>query len=244
MTRSFCIEPARQASLFREAVARKYPVLLDWKNEDGYQSLRSRFLSAGDDEAELLVEFPECIREELLEGQAIEVSFRRGHKKCAFETVALGYGPSIDSHRKGQVVLRLAYPEEMAELQRRLYRRAPVPSGVTVPVDLWQGDLDIPRRQQESHCEGMMMDISAGGMSVAVQSPRVGELREDDAISCSFLLEPMEPPVCVSGRVRHQDALPDGRVCLGVQFMGIDSAPDQRDTLSRITQLTARLQRC
>jgi c-di-GMP-binding flagellar brake protein YcgR len=242
MTRSFCIDLARQASLFREAVVRKVPILLDWKHNDGYHSLKARMIHA-DDETELLLECPVRVRDELPGGQTVNVSFRRGHKKCAFETFVLGFDSTTETQRNGRCVLRLAWPEDVVELQRRLYHRAAVPQGVTVPVDLWQGELDAPSRLREPHCEATMMDISAGGMSVALQEPRVPELREDDAISCSFLLEPMEPPVRVSGRVRHRDALPDGRVCLGVQFMGIDAAADQRDTLSRITQLTSRLQR-
>jgi len=208
--------------------------------------MKTRFVEVNPQEGELMIEEragSDAATAELMDGQHMDVSFRRGHKKCVFRTVTLGRRPLANRDIDGISAIRLRYPEEMAELQRRLYHRAFVPNGMVIPVDLWRGDLGASPVPEKPICEGTMMDLSAGGISVSLPSDRAPGWDQDETVSCSFLLEPMEPPVRVSGQVRHRDKMPDGHVRVGVRFMGLDTSPDQRETLRRITQLAARFRR-
>lgn len=246
MRRSMQVASTIHAQLIEDMVDTRGQTILTWKLDQGWATLKTRFVGMNDGRTELLIEsrrHDDADAATIEAGQSVEVSFRHRHKKLVFVTIALGSCRLADGTRGSLRAVRLQWPQRVVQLQRRVYHRAKVPGHVSIPVDLWRGDLDTARQAGASLCEGAMMDLSAGGISVALAVDRVRQWRENDTVSASFLLEPLEPPVRVSGQLRHMDALPDGRVQVGLQFRGLEADLEQHETLQRITQLAARLDR-
>jgi c-di-GMP-binding flagellar brake protein YcgR len=244
MKKVFQVDMNQQEKLLREAGQNRTPVSLSWQDSGGWQSAKSRMIKADRSGGEIFVTYPRDLDAQALTepgGLAVGVSFRKGHKKFAFNTLVLGRGQPGSGQQRDILALRLQYPEELCEFQRRLYNRARVPSHVTVPVDLWQGDADrTPPNHSPIH-EGTMVDLSAGGMSISLPEHRNHDWSSDEPISCSFFVDASESPIRVSGYLRHQETTSDGRVRMGLQFAGLDTQPEHRETFERITHLAARL---
>ncbi len=246
MSQPIQLDPDRQDELLHEAASRYLAVVVTCRAADGWTTLRSRFLGTDAKDQQLFIEYPSgsgTVTPEIVGGQNIGVSFRRSHKKCVFNTMVLGRCQFSLSATEGLPALKLRWPEQMCELQRRLYYRAPVPEGITVPVELWRGRAEDRRSQNDPIYRGTMLDLSAGGVSVALPSDDSPCWHEGDPASCEFQAGSGEPPTTVSGRLRHWEEIGGGCVRVGLHFVGLDSSPDQRDTLERVIHVTVRFQR-
>jgi c-di-GMP-binding flagellar brake protein YcgR len=231
----------------REAIAQaaqaRTIVGLTWQSREGWVMLKSRLLGVHA-ENELLVQFPgDDVNGTTLPeiGQDISVSFRRGSRKCVFDTPVAGY---IELNENGRriVAIRVAWPTDLHELQRRLYQRTPVPRGRIIPVDLWikqaGGENLVPNSQR-----GKMLDLSAGGVSIELSRELRPRWREDEQLACRFATDSDREPVEIPARVTYYSRESDGRVRVGLQFLGLDACDRGRQTLHRIQQMTGRLRR-
>lgn len=246
MNRPFQINPNRKAQLLREAASRRLVASVTCKMSDGWATLKTRFLALEDDRHELIIEYPSSpgrVAPEIVGGQSIGVSFRRGHKKCVFNAMVLERCHYSFSKVKGVPALRLQWPEEMCELQRRLYYRAVIPEGTTIPVDLWRGDAKGVRPPESEILRGIMLDLSAGGISIALPFGAFPRLEEDKVATCSFPVDKGEPPATIVGRVRYWDETDAHHLRVGLHFVNLDSSPNQRETLERVVRLAIRFQR-
>jgi len=246
MTRPFHIDLDRQTDLLREAAARHLPATITCKMTDGWATLKSRFLALDPDRREVIMEYPSqpgAVMPEIVGGQNIGVSFRRGHKKCVFNAMVLERCHHSSATVQGVPALTLHWPEEMCELQRRLYYRAIVPRDKKIPVDLWRGDADTGPPPGEQTLRGTMLDLSAGGISIALPAEASGRFDDDEVATCSFPVDVGEPPATVVGRVRHWEEMDANRVRVGLHFINLDSLPGQRETFEHVVRLAIRFQR-
>jgi hypothetical protein len=105
---------------------------------------------------------------ELVPGQQVGVSFRRGHKKCIFSTIIVlrrnepaGSGAALDT-------LILRCPEQMHELQRRAYERVICPPDRFIAVRLWEG-LGAGHEGSWPLCSGRVANLSVGGVQIDIR---------------------------------------------------------------------------
>jgi len=242
MTRPFRIDTDRQAEILGQAVSKRFPAQVTFRQIDNWCSCKTRFLTMDRHVGELLIEYPQPTEgppPEIVGGQSMDVSFRRGHKKCVFNTLVLGQCRFTLGTIKNVPALKLQYPDEMVELQRRLYHRATVPANMTVPVHLEREE----HNQAGAICQATMLDVSAGGISVVLPKHNRPDWDRDEPVRCSFRTNSTEPPINVIGQVRHAEPMDGERVRVGVHFVGLETDSEQSDTLQRITRLASRFQR-
>jgi c-di-GMP-binding flagellar brake protein YcgR len=170
-------------------------------------------------------------------GQLIGVTFRSGHRKFAFESELIARAPARDG---GGEMLTLNQPQEIQVWQRRLYNRTRVPDDVTIPINVTlqetagaARDWSVPRR-------GILLDLSAGGMSLALSADRGRRWRCGDMMTCLVALEPAREPREVTGCLRHVEQAEHGRLRLGVQFVGLETSPAGQETLRQISRVNSR----
>lgn len=245
MSQPIHLDQGRQAHLLCEAVHRRTPATVTCRAEDGWVSLKSRILDANPDTHHLVIEYPwspEPPVVEIAPGQSLGISFRHGHKKCVFNSAVLTRcGHALGGETVPAVTL--AWPDEMCELQRRVYFRSPVPQGMTIPVELWRGQVDETASPGMPTCRGRMLDLSAGGVSVVVARRLETPWQDDEPVRCAFPVDSDNTLVSVSARLRHFEETPNDQMRIGLHFVGLDASPDDRQTLQRVIRLCGRLQR-
>lgn len=246
MNRPLPLDAQRQAEVLSQAASQFVPVTVTCRTTEGWSTFKSRFLSIEQAKRGLFIEYPSDpggLTPEIVIGQTIGVTFRRGHKKCAFSSLVLErrtFTVGADNHVPA---LAIGWPEEVSELQRRLYYRAPVPDQQVIPVELWRSDNGIERSAYAPSCQGRMLDISAGGMSVLINGSENPGWEQNHRVACSFAASRGETPVVVSARVCHREPTAADGVRIGLHFVGLDCTPEQRDALERVIRLTVRFQR-
>lgn len=245
MSQHFALRPQQAEEILAETARGRTIVGLTWRDDRRrWMIAKARLVEADRGRDGLLIECKHAADDDGDEipqlGQDLAVSFRRGSRKCVFNTTVLGRDIHGDGERH-HLVLRVAWPNDLHELQRRLFYRTPVPRGRFIPVDLW-----INTQQDEAQPfpqRGRMLDLSAGGLSVELPREARPRWRNDEQLSCRFVNDAQRGPIEVSARLTHYNRLPDGHVRLGLQFLGLDAGEEGRRTLNRIENMTGKLRR-
>lgn len=234
----------RQVELLREAISLQAPLMLSCRLDCGWVRFKSFFLGFDRSSGDLVVAYPsspECFDPDILEGQLVGASFRRTYRNCVFETSVLGrclYSAGQSEEIPG---LRLLWPSEITEFQRRVYYRTPVPADMYLPVQVRLRDPFMGDEETVRPYLGQLVNLSAGGLSLRLKhdNPR---WRSGAALSCSFVATPGRPPLQSDAILRYLEELPEGGVRMGMQFVGLETTGDTRSTLEEIVELTRMLQ--
>ena len=126
------IDEARKNEIVAAAIAKETPCVVTRRTERGWQPCKTRFVTTLESSGRLLVsmaadtEFAGVPR--LVEGERVGLTFRRGHKKCMCSTLVLEPHIEIPSSGNATPCMELQWPQELQELQRRVYHRA-APAG-------------------------------------------------------------------------------------------------------------------
>ena len=172
---------------------------------------------------------------DLESGQSVGISFKYGYGfgKFVFDTKIAGFErPSDDGG-----LIKLALPEQVELVQRRSYFRVKVPESLDVNVSMWEpGCIDGYGRVSVEHCwQGKLVDISAGGMQVAIASACRPVFRKGQAAGLRFTPLPYETPLMFNAYVKN--VLPtaeDNNICFGLQMIGLEASPEGRMVLQRL----------
>jgi len=240
------LRPERRDELLAEAVAGSVPVVLTCRRADGWLRLRAWFLDIDVQAGQLVLEYPTAAGPPASEWEAqqeVGASFRRGHRKYVFGATVSGAHAAPGGRTDRSAHLRLQWPTTMQELQRRLYCRTPVPRGITIPVDLLLSPDHQWGRAGVTPNRATLLDISLGGLSLALLGDRNPGWRTGQRLTCRFPVEPDGPPVEIPAICRRSERLPDGRNRIGLQFLGLGTAAQDQATPQRLHRLAARLQR-
>jgi len=223
------------------AIAEQAPVTIHIKTKLGWTIAKSRFLDSSREARQITVACPgDILHQEptVSPGWTLGIAFRHAHKKCIFETVLLALDrPS--GLQPASLVVR--WPREMQQFQRRVYSRTPVPDHLTIPVNVSKevaaddAPVSMPRR-------GILLDLSAGGMSIAVARDRQ-RWRQGDVLKCLVPLESAHEPRALTGRLCHLQTTPQGHLRMGLQFVGLEGSAEGLQTLQSIARATSRF-RC
>ncbi|HOW72182.1 MAG TPA: PilZ domain-containing protein [Phycisphaerae bacterium] len=244
MTNMHPLGADQQVEWLQEAAGDRVPLTINYPGVGAWATLKSRLLRA-DRAGDLLVILYPYVADgpqpEIVVGESLGVAFRRGHEKCVFESQVISrtncpMGGGIEAP-----VLEIAWPDSVHELQRRLFSRTRVPPRVVIPVDVARCEPAADKLGQSAR--GVVLDLSAGGISVALPEAKGPRWRAGDILTCSFALESGRSVQKVTGTLRHCDKTPDGRWRLGLQFVGLETSASGRRTIESIARVASRFRR-
>lgn len=241
------VETTRRNSALEWAVAKQAPLSICLLPDGQWHGLKSTILRFDGGEKLLQIVYPIYAEKgappEIVTGQELGISFRRGHKKCLF--VAPVVVRRQDSGTDGQAVdtLVLRAPNQIREMQRRLYQRVIVPPERLVPVKLWQGGVPKAQRQTWPICAGRVSNVSVGGVFVEVRADQNPRLAVGEAVGVEITAKPNEHPILVDSQYRHCMLISSERLGLGLQFVGLEQDCPGRATLTQIAEFVKELRR-
>jgi hypothetical protein len=233
----------RRDEIIADAARRRTPVVLTRHDDGGgWKTYKSRFLGCSERARHLYIEQPggwgEGPGPTPERGELLGVAFRRGHKKCLFNAMVRscpGDGPGGAPHSQG---FAIGWPDELQELQRRVYQRACPPPDRSIKARFWA---DPPATGPERARVGILQDLSAGGMRVRCADD--AGLEMGDNVKIAFALRSREPRFVLDALYRHCEPNSDGTCSLGFQFLGLETSREGHETLARLARTVTTFQR-
>jgi len=219
------------------------PIVLNARISHRWLVLKSRFHGVNRENGLLFIEDPSQQgrgRSEFEIGQNVGISFRHRHKKCIFETQIIDESLPDKEGTSSVPIISLRWPDRIHEFQRRLYSRAKVPPRLTIPVDICPENNRPIQTTGGMAYRGLMLDLSAGGMNIALPAEKHTHLKAGDTVTCTFALEPGQAPQEISGWLRHCEQVPGGHLRVGLQFLGLEASTEGYKTLRRLGQAANR----
>lgn len=240
MSKTQTLTDQQRDKIISEAVRRRLHAAVNFRTASGWRTLKGRFCDSKSDDgavAVCLLEPPAAKGTELLaKDLAVGCAFRYGHKKCMFCGTLRQVSVQDDT-----VVVELSRPDRIQQVQRRLFERAPVPGGTVIPVRFWREGANQGDGQRRNMRHGQLEDISLGGMRVQVSD--LSDVQLEASYQCVFTPRPGSPAVVLDALLRHQEPNANGRVSLGLQFIGLETTPEGRRVIDRLSQTVQHFQR-
>jgi c-di-GMP-binding flagellar brake protein YcgR len=168
-------------------------------------------------------------------GQSVGLSVKYEGGKLIFDTKVTDFG--LSAALMGGVII-LQKPEQIEIVSRRSYFRVRVPEKLQIDVTMWLRR-NCKNSKNRSECIGRLVDISAGGLQVAVDSLQKPELREGQYVMVNLTPLPSEAALEFSAQIRNILPTADNRyLCFGLQIVGVEASKQGRETLSRLVGVT------
>jgi c-di-GMP-binding flagellar brake protein YcgR len=170
--------------------------------------------------------------------QHVGVSFRYEYAQDNFvfdsSVLALKSGED-DSHDQ---TITLAMPEQVELVKKRNYVRVCVPPSVSVDVQLRRYSISSgpgPTADIYHSWHAKLVDISAGGLQLAIDASQAPDLQEEEFVIVKFVPSPHESPLTFNAYVRNiVPASSNGMFCAGLEIVGLEASPEGRMILQRI----------
>jgi len=237
--------------LLADAVHQKTRLVLTCRGQQRWETHKSRLLDMAPARRALVVAYPHDTPDGVLQlhrGEQVGVAFRHHSRKCLFAaTVVAKRQPRAHSMRASRSkALLLSWPEQIEQLQRRVYYRVAISPQRPVDVRLWSVRTGAdPRTPPEDAAvtSGRLIDLSVGGMRVEVQADDDPRLEENQVVSAAFTPDPKAPRLVLDVCFRHAEPTDRGRLSLGFQFIGLEVSQETPSPLSHLARAVARLQR-
>lgn len=169
--------------------------------------------------------------------QPVGISFQLNHEKFIFDSVIIGFDSAITTH--GGCVL-LEIPEVMEKMPRRSRDRQPVPPNLNIHVLFWhRGYADNTTHvPMESYWQGQLTNLSATGAQVSVGLTLADCFGPNQLVGLQFTPMFYQKPILVEAQVVHlrrEDA--EGKLYLGLEFLGLEVSIDGRTVLHRLADI-------
>jgi len=177
-------------------------------------------------------------------GQSVGLSFKHDDGKFVFETIIDDFEFSATA---SVGVIMLQIPDEIELISRRSYFRVRVPEKLDIKADLWHR-VFRENSGQAKRWQGRLVDLSAGGLQVAVPVIDKPDFSEGQFVQITFAPLPSEQPMEFSAQIRNVLPTADGLcICYGLQIIGLEASSEGRTILARLaaaTELYYELNRC
>jgi len=173
--------------------------------------------------------------------QPVGLSLQHEYNRYIFETVVLGLETSVNHCAGGRVILER--PEKMERLQRRAYQRVSVPAGLNIKVLFWHRGYtdDWTEAPLENYWQGRLVNLSAGGAYVTVESDQRVNFRIRQVLGLQFTPMPHEKPILLEAQVIHlQEDAETGTLNIGAEFLGLEAAGEPRQKLHRLREIVEK----
>ena len=231
--------------LLEGAIAKQVPLTITNKKDDRWQIFRSKLLALQANR--LVVSQPvsdtDGMTMDLIDGQEIAVTFKKGYHKCIFVSRVISR-TKFESETGDQIeALTLLGPEQVEKISRRAYNRASPPPGENIPVRfcILDGKKSYVLGRK---WEGILNDLSAGGVGLTVEKSQDLNLVEGEQFELWFVPLPGQEAMCLQARFRHASELPDSdKMVLGFQLMGLEMTEEGRHALRWIGRVVGVYQR-
>lgn len=143
--------------------------------------------------------------------------------------------PSVEQVDSG--ILEIRNLDNAKPLERRKYFRLKIPWWLQVNVLLWHGGLyDDYHKQLPGHFwHGRLVDISEGGIQVAIEATEETLLGKGRLMGLEFKPNPAEPLLTFDAQIKEILPTANSRnVCLGLEFIGLKTNPEGRQALQKL----------
>jgi c-di-GMP-binding flagellar brake protein YcgR len=135
-------------------------------------------------------------------------------------------------------------PDRINVVQRRSYFRVKVPESLSVEVQLWhctgvkdKSKLSASSMRPES--VGRLVDLSAGGMQIAISAAQKPKFKEGRFVSVKFVAMPSEKPLMFNARIRTVFPTADEKnFSIGLQIVGLETNAEGQEVLSKLIGIT------
>jgi c-di-GMP-binding flagellar brake protein YcgR len=156
-------------------------------------------------------------------GRALRVAFTLAQGRCQFESYVLAATRIVRVNATRRVVgMALAIPATVEVQQRRREYRLGVAGQYLVPVHCHEADAlhDDRAPCNARRFDGRLVNVSIGGMGIAVVMRGAPTLSCHARFWCEFALPPEPQPFQVLAQVRHHRNILDGTTMLiGLRFL-------------------------
>ncbi len=172
-------------------------------------------------------------------GQCVGMSVKYNFGKILFETKVIDLEPSLNPEEGGIVVLEL--PNRIEAVDRRSYYRIPIPKNISVKAKITHAAESFLAKNSKNtgrSITGNMVDISAGGLQVAVDAKQCRDFKQGQTVTIGFI--PMENEETIELNAQIRSILPtanENDVCLGLQMIGLESTRQGRDKLRKLVRV-------
>ena len=175
--------------------------------------------------------------------QPVGISVSDNEYKYMAESLVIGLDSKINDNKAGYLILMM--PAHVQKLLRRAFVRVNTPADLTVKVLFWhrsycQSGASVPA---QTYWEGILNNLSAGGLQMTVPQHLADNFSRGQFIGLQFTPLPFQKPIVLEGTIRHIMTTLDGRVSLGIQFMGLESSEQGRETTIRLTETVQKYER-
>ena len=156
------------------------------------------------------------------------------HEKFVFESKI------VEAENLETKLISLQMPEKIEKLSRRSYIRVSVPVSLVIKVMFWHRGYDDDKdiTPSQDYWQGQLLNVSAGGMMIAIDKDRQQDFQPSQLIGLQFTPMPYEKPILLEALIRHKEADPDtGDIHLGMQFLGLEASAKGRKKLRYLTDL-------
>ena len=143
--------------------------------------------------------------------------------------------PSVEQVGSGTLEIRSL--DNAKPLERRKYFRLKIPWWLQVNVLLWHGGRydDYHKLLPGHFWHGRLMDISEGGIQVAIEATEETMLGKGRLMGLEFRPNPAEPLLEFDAQIKEILPTADSKnVCLGLKFIGLKANPEGRQALQKL----------
>ena len=228
-------------TLMSEATDEHLPVTITTKQDRNWQIYKSNFLCLQANRLVLSRPVPDAndCHMELAAGQELAVTFKKGYYKFLFTTRAISQEQyELDPGIFVPVIVVLL-PERVEKIQRRAYNRVVVPRDLS-PVKVIFSRCAEDEGQPSESLEGVLSDISAGGVSVVIDASIVSHLQVDEQFELRFTPLAAHDKLLLNVRFRHTTNIPDSdQQVLGFQIVGLEIDEEGLGTLRQIARVVS-----
>ncbi len=178
---------------------------------------------------------------EIAAGDDLGISLRRGHKKCVFVCRVLMRlsDEGADGQKTDCLIVRS--PQQMRELQRRVYQRIIIPEDQFIAVRLWQGGLPVEGSPCWPICSGRAANVSLGGVLVDIRSDQNPRLGVGEVVGVELTHQPNLPPMSAEAQYRHCLMTGPKRMGLGLQFLGLEHDRPNQTSIAELAEFVRSL---
>jgi c-di-GMP-binding flagellar brake protein YcgR len=243
------ISPEETWEVLDAGVRENALAVLAVQNDDQWLTFKSRFLERDPQRKFVVLDYAESGDRPpppLAPGQYVGISFRHKSRKIMFASVVEARGKFVVGNQQSVAAVRYRWPDSLTELQRRAYHRTPVPAGTSLLVSAWPGGCAAWQAAQTRSLQivnGQAIDISCGGTLIRINEPNPPDWREDLTLGVEIQLPDGRDPLLVDAYYRGARHSPDGALCLGLQFVGLELSFDGRAVLQRLARCVQRFHR-
>ena len=176
--------------------------------------------------------------------QPVGISVRHEFKKYIFEAVVVGFESCVNDSCGGKIVLDL--PGKIECMQQRAYLRAAVPTDLNVKALFWHRGYmdDTEEAPPENYWQGRVVDLSAGGLQIAVDVEQGPNFRVGQLVGLQFTPMSHQKPILLEAQVKHLAEKAEGKqLYVGVEFLGLEMSGEGREKLRRIIDIVSEYEK-